>query len=397
MIPLRRDTPMPRVALAHDWLVGYRGGEAVLDAIACVVSREARPACLLAMFDDGRPLTPAIDALPRTISALNSLPLAASRLRRWLLPMYPLAVMDLSRRLQTLHAHEPIDLLISTSSAAVKGLRAPRGVPHLCYCHAPARYLWSQTEEYASGSFGLARRAGLGILGGPLRRWDAATAANVTEFIANSSHTAEHVRRCYGRNSTVVHPPVRTDFFTPAPPGSPPAHAGSDAQAGFWLVVSALEPYKRIDLAIQAANRTGRPLVIAGHGSQEAHLRSLAGPGVRFVGRVSDEKLRDLYRSAALLLFPQVEDFGIVAGEALACGLPVVARRAGGALDIVTDGVTGSLFDYPTVESLLDGIGRAPDSRSSAGACRRAAERFGADVFAAAMSQRISAALRRDR
>lgn len=354
-----------RVALAHDWLVGLRGGELVLDRLARLARDRLDPAGLWTMFDDGRPLTPAIDALPKRVSPLSRLPAGA---RRWLLPAYPLAVRALSRSLARAHAERPIDLLVSTSSAAIKGLRSPVGVPHLCYCHAPARYLWSRRADYADST---ARRTGLALCGPALRRWDARTNDRVTRFVANSAHTAAEIRRVYGRDADVVHPPVRTGYFTPDP---------AVEREGFWLVAGALEPYKRTDLAIEGALRAGRPLVVAGDGSDAPRLRRLASGShkIEFLGRVPDERLRDLYRRARLLLFPQVEDFGIVSPEAQACGCPVVARRAGGALDTVIEGGTGAFFDDPTPEALIAAAARCP---GDAAACRANAERFDERLF----------------
>ncbi|NUQ69059.1 MAG: glycosyltransferase, partial [Phycisphaerales bacterium] len=252
--PLRVDGPArrPRVAIAHDWLCGYRGGEGVLDAILRALEPWADVSTLYVMFDDRRPLTPAIDRVSHTVSWLNSLP-AAHRLRRWCLPLYPMGVRHLSMQLAREHARSPIDLLVSTSSAAVKGIKAPPGVPHVCYIHAPARYLWSRAGDYEQGS--PLRAAGLRLLGPALRRWDAASAAHVDWFIANSTHTKAQVERCYGREARVLHPPVRTAFFTPNP---------AVARDETWLVVSALEPYKRVDAAIAAARQAGARLRIAG-------------------------------------------------------------------------------------------------------------------------------------
>lgn len=382
----------PRIALAHDWLCGFRGGEAVLDRLAQLLAREfGGAAALYVMTDDGRPLSPAIDALPRRVSFLSALPGGATRLRRWLLPLYPRAVESLSARLAADHAREPIDLLVSTSSAAIKGLRPPAGVPHLCYCHSPARYIWSQTEQYAGGLRGV----GLRLARERFMRWDRATAANVTQFVANSTHTARQIARCFGREAVVVHPPVRTEFFTP--------HA-SVAREDFWLCIGALEPYKRFDLAIDAAAVAGRRLVVAGGGSHERALRTHAQRAaqqsrarVEFLGRVSDEQLRDLYRRAAVLLFPQIEDFGIVAVEAQACGLPVIAAAtggAGGALDSVIDGRTGALVRDATPRGLAlaaqDVEHRARTEPAAwLRACRENAERFSERAFDDAMRERI--------
>lgn len=385
-------THPPRIALAHDWLCGFRGGEAVLDRLAHLLAREfGGAAALYVMTDDGRPLSPAIDPLPRRVSFLSVLPGGATRLRRWLLPLYPRAVESLSARLAADHAREPIELLVSTSSAAIKGLRPPAGVPHLCYCHSPARYIWSQTEQYAGGLRGI----GLRLARERFKRWDHATAANVTQFVANSTHTAREIKRCFDRDAIVVHPPVRTDFFTPDP---------SVPREDFWLCIGALEPYKRFDLAIDAAAGAGRRLVIAGGGSHERALRARAQRAaqqsrarVELLGRVSDEQLRDLYRRAAVLLFPQIEDFGIVAVEAQACGLPVVAAAtggAGGALDSVIDGRTGALVRDATPRGLAlaaqDVEHRArTDPAAWLRACRENTERFSERAFEDAMRERI--------
>lgn len=360
------------MALAHDWLCGFRGGEAVLDRIARLPGLDI--SALYVMFDDGRPLTPAIDRLTKRVSMIGKLPFASGPLRRVMLPIYPTAVEQLARMLDADHRREPIDLLISTSSAAIKGLRPPRRVPHLCYCHSPARYVWSQREEYARTS--LITSVGLRLFAIGFRAWDSQTSANVTRFIANSAHTARQIKAFYQREADVIHPPVRTDFFTP---GSK-SRAEEARRESFWLVVTALEPYKRVDLAIEAAKAAGNPLVIAGDGSQRKTLEKLSDPRlISFLGRVTDDKLRDLYRSARLLLFPQVEDFGIVAVEAQACGLPVVARRAGGAVETVIDGITGAFFDEPDVKNVLRAAARCPEGDDVR--CRENARKFSESRF----------------
>jgi len=358
-----------RVALAHDWLVGMRGGERVLDRLARVIGDHFEPAGLWTMFDDGQALTSAIDTLDKHAGPLSRLP---ARARRWLLPAYPLAVRALTRDLARAHAERPVDLLVSTSSVAVKNIDPPGGVAHLCYCHAPARYLWSRTEDYAGSA---PRALGLRLFGGRLRAWDLAGARHVTRFVANSTHIAREIRRVYERDADVVHPPVRTGYFTPDP---------SIEREGFWLVAGALEPYKRTDLAIESAVRAKRRLVVVGGGSQTTNMRRLACKtnNVEFLGRVSDERLRDLYRRARCLIHPQVEDFGIIAVEAQACGCPVVARRAGGAIDTVREGGTGVFFDDPTPEA----VARAADAcPADPAGCRVHAETFSEARFDARM------------
>ncbi|MBX3365986.1 MAG: glycosyltransferase [Phycisphaeraceae bacterium] len=391
--PSRSLSPATRVALAHDWLCTWRGGEMVLARIASILERETQPGTLYTVFDAGEPTGSPIDRWNRISSPLNGLP-GAIRMRRWLMPLYPRAVGSLGKRLEADHANEPIDLLISTSSAAIKGLRSPlrsdgSRVPHLCYCHSPARYVWSPEVrgEYAGGG-GLSVAA-LRAYGPLFRRWDRQTASNVTRFIANSSHTARLIERAYGRESTVIFPPVRTSFFTPDP---------FTMRSKSWLVVAALEPYKRVDLAIRAAGLAKRRLIVAGEGSMRARLEGIAredAPGlVVFEGRVTDERLRELYRTAELLLFPQIEDFGIIACEAMACGMPVVARRAGGALDIVRDGVTGALFDEPTPEALIEATERVPRARqATSDSCEKFAARFAEDRFDRQMREAIHTCL----
>ncbi|MCH7961838.1 MAG: glycosyltransferase [Planctomycetes bacterium] len=314
------------------------------------------------------------------MARLGRLPWASARARRWLLPAYPSAVRDLGRQMARDHRRCEIDLVISTSSAAIKGLAPPPGVPHLCYCHSPARYVWSRKDEYTKG-VGLAS-TGLRLFGPSFRAWDRRSARNVTRFIANSSYTAGQIRSCYGRDATVVHPPVETAFFTPAE---------EPKREDYWLLVGAMEPYKRADLAIATANQAAHPLVVVGQGTQRAQLERLAGPTVTFTGSVSDRALREHYRRARLLLFPQVEDFGITAVEAQACGCPVVARGEGGALDTVLDGDTGSLFHESSSAAMIEAIARCPTGAHAA--CRSNSLRFSVERFVASMRAEIAACL----
>ena len=371
--PVPTITPL-RVALAHDWLVGYRGGEMVLDAIASLLQAQNHTITrIYTMFDNGASLSPTLDALPRTTSSLNNRPDA---LRRWLLPLYPRAVEQLSRQLRRDFAQDPIDLLISTSSSAIKAIEPPDGIPHICYCHAPARYLWSQAQSYTSHDpKGVIRSLGLALFSPRLRAWDRRTASHVSRFIANSTHTATQIEHCYQRDASVIHPPVRTDFFTPDP---------DTPRGDHLLIISALEPYKRVDLAIDAAIRLNRKLIVVGSGSHEPALRAHAknNPLISFVGKVSDEQLRDHYRRARAFLYPQVEDFGITAVESQSCGTPVVAQHAGGALDSVIDASTGRFFHDPTPEALADAIERCPQPDLNLdGECRTNALRFTRAAF----------------
>ncbi len=356
-----------RVALAHDWLVGLRGGEYVLDRLA----RLFGPTPLYTLVDNERFLTDAIARCHVVTSPLQKLPGARGALRRHYLPLMPWAVGRIRVK--------PCDLLISTSSAVMKSIIPPPGVPHLCYCHSPARYLWEQAEDYAAGAGGRVRAAGLRLFGDRLRSWDRATAHRVTHFIANSAHTAERIRRCYDREAEVVHPPVRTEFFTPDP---------AVEREPWVLVVAALEPYKRTDLVVEAANRAGFPLRIVGDGSQARALRAQAGETVEMLGRVSDSRLRDLYRRARALVFPQVEDFGIVAVEAQAAGCPVVACDEGGARETVT-AETGRFIAERTPEAIAAAVAAIEPDSFEPEACRANAERFSEAAFDEAIVTRV--------
>lgn len=367
----------PRIAVAHDWLCGVRGGEHVLERVCSLVEREFQPAALLTMFDDHAPISPTVDTWRRRgllhASRLNPLVRTIPSLRRWLLPLYPSCVQHLSSLLAAHHARTPIDLLISTSSAAIKGLHPPPGVPHICICFSPARYVWGDGVDYRAdrSPSGRLRALGLNTLGHRFRNWDRRTASNVSHFIAISRHIQDRIRTAYNAPSTIIHPPVRTNEFTPDP---------AIPREDFWLFVGALEPYKRADLAIAAARQAGVRLTLAGGGSQLAKLRrqTTGDSLITVLGRVPDDQLRDLYRRARLLLFPQVEDFGIVALEAQACGLPVVARALGGALDTVVNGVTGSFFSDPTPQAIIAAAAFAPHNPL---ACRQQAERFSEQRF----------------
>lgn len=386
--------PDPRVHLAHDWLVGLRGGEWVLDALA----RLYGPTTLYTLVNDGRFLTDAIAACRVVTSPLQQFPGAAGRLRRWLFPLMPWAVERL--RVRGPSHPDGCDLLISTSSAVMKGIIPPtrpdgEPIPHLCYCHSPARYAWDQMEDYRHGALGGLRAAGLRMFRRRFQQWDRAACSRVTRFLANSAHTARRIERCWGREAMVVHPPVRTAFFT----------TDSNVPREDWfLLVGALEPYKRVDLAIRACAARRVPLRIAGSGSQRGVLERLARRAMRehgtprglieFLGRVDEVSLRDLYRRARALIQPQMEDFGIIAVEAQACGCPVIAFAAGGALETVRDGC-GVSFPAQTEESVAQAIVEFRNTSFDAAACRRHAERFAEPVFEAQIRNHVEA-LRQD-
>lgn len=369
-----------RVALVHDWLTGMRGGEKVLEELC----RWFPGAPLFTLLHVRGSVSPEIEDRPIRTSALSRLPGIAGSYRRFL-PLFPALIERFDLR--------GFDLVLSTSSCVAKGARAPRGVPHLSYVHSPMRYVWDRYEDYfGPGRAGPITRGAMGLLRDPLRRWDRATAARLDHVVANSSFVAERIRRYWNLVAEVVHPPVDTDRFRPT--GEP---RGEE-----WLVVSALAPYKRVDLAIDAAREARVPLAIVGRGPEEARLKRHAGTGVRFLGWLPDEALPSLYSRARGLLFPGVEDFGIVPLEALACGCPVVAYAEGGATESLRgaawegdpggwDHGTGLFVRQQTAAAFARAIGAvvAEPGRFDAARCRARAEEFGRPVF----RRRMAAAL----
>ena len=355
-----------RVALVHDWLTGMRGGEKVLEVL-CELYPDAD---IFTLVHRRGSVSPTIERHRITTSLVQRLPFGTARYRSYL-PLFPFAIEQF--------ALDGYDLVISSSHCAAKAVVVPGRARHISYCHSPMRYAWDQFEEY----FGPARvgpwmsRWCYRPLLARLARWDAATAPRVHRFVANSRHVAGRIHRYYNRNSTVVYPPVDTTFFHPSPDGTA---ASAPASA---LVVSALVPYKRVDRAIDACALAGLPLRIAGDGPDRDRLARQAGDAVTFLGRVTDEALRDEYRAARVVILPGEEDFGIAPLEAQACGTPVVALARGGALETVKNGQTGLLFPEPTPESLADTLRAALRWNFDAARIRDHAEAFSREQHAA--------------
>lgn len=344
-----------------------RGGEKVAEAIG-----ELFPgAPLYALTADRKVMTPGLLRHPLRTSFLQTLTRLSGSHRHWL-PLFP-------RAAESLDATE-FDLVICSDAATIKGIRTRPDAIKVCYCHSPMRYVWDQTADYAKNT-GLVGCAALRLFAGRLRDWDRAAAQTVTEFIANSRHTADRIRRCYGREAVVIHPPVRTDF--------PPALRKPEA---FYLVVGEQVEYKRNDLAAAACARLGRPLVVIGDGPVLRRLRSewgYAGSPVRFLGRQPDDVVRDHYRRCRALLFCGQEDFGIVPVEAMAAGRPVIAYARGGAMETVVDGETGVFFDRQSSDAVMEAMERFEKwdtsfepSRAQAHAQRFSRERFLAEFRA---------------
>ena len=330
-----------RTAVVHDWLNGMRGGEKVLEAILEVVPDPT----IFTLFHIPGTVSPEIERFPIRVSPLNRLPFARRHYRHYL-PLFPRAVeaFDLSE----------FDLVVSSSHCVAKGAIAPPGAPHLCYCHTPVRYAWDHFEAYFPPESTRFRRTKRALID-RLRRWDRETAGRPTRYLANSTAVADRIRRHYGREAEVCHPPVDVDFF----------HGTGGTREDFLLAVGALVPYKRFEQAIEAAALVGRPLVLVGKGPEQARLAGLARPiaaagsSVQILMDRTPEELRDLYRRCALFVQPGEEDFGIAAVEAAACGAPVVALGRGGATDVVSDGETGVLYPEESAGALAAAIRRA--------------------------------------
>jgi glycosyltransferase involved in cell wall biosynthesis len=360
-----------RVALVHDWLTGMRGGEKVLDALCEIFP--AAPLYTLVRVPGS--VSARIEARPIHTSFVQHLP-RPGRLYRHYLPLYPIAV--------ELWDFSSYDLVISSSHCAVKSVKVPQTTVHVCYCHSPMRYAWDQFEAYfGPAQVGELKSRLMRPIMRQMARWDRATASRVDRFLANSQYVAGRIDRYYNRRSAVVHPPVDTDFYT----------LGSRSSSRGFLIVSALVPYKRLDLAIDACRRVGVPLTIIGTGPEEARLRALAGPDVRFLGWLPDEEIRTHYRLATATLLPGTEDFGIVPVESQACGTPVVALDAGGARETVTDGQTGVLVPEPTAEAFAAGLNRAMQIPFDPSAARTNALRFSKQQFVASIKAALDDAI----
>ena len=360
----------PRLALTTDWLNSFGGAERVLAELlavwpgAPVFTTVHDPAGLPAEFRgwDVRP------------SFLQRVP-GARRHHRAFLPLMPFAFesFDVSA----------YDVVLATAHACAKGEVAPPATRVVCYCHTPPRYLWDQYHELTRGARG---KPLVALAASWLRMWDRLAADRVDLFVANSETVAARIRRYYGREPVIVYPPVDTRRVRPD--GLPPDD--------FLLVVARLVPNKRVDLAVQAATRLGRRLVVVGDGPERRRLERMAGASVQFVGARPDAEVARLYARARAFVFPGLDDFGIAPVEAQAAGRPVVAYGRGGATETVADGVTGLFFAEQTVDAVVDALERLDRQRFDPADCRRSAERFDAAVFRRRMREVVDQVARAD-
>ncbi|MBI4054140.1 MAG: glycosyltransferase, partial [Candidatus Doudnabacteria bacterium] len=310
-------------ALVHDFLTQIGGAERVLEELHGIFPQ----APVYTIVYDRQKTERRYEDWKIKTSWLQYLPGGVKRYK-WFLALMPLAVTSWNFR--------NYDLIFSDSSAFVKGVKSAAGQPHICYCHTPTRYLWSDREKYVSS---LPYPFFVKILLRPilawLKKWDLKAATRPSVLIANSQEVKSRIKRFYGRDAPVLYPPVNTDFFDL--PKNPPSRS-------FFLTVGRMEPYKKIEIALEACSRLGLPLKIVGTGSQLAKLKARFGRSAEFLGRVSDEALKALYQNAKALIFPALEDAGMAVVEAMACGTPVLAYGAGGATEFVITGITGELF-----------------------------------------------------
>jgi glycosyltransferase involved in cell wall biosynthesis len=347
---------MRRVALIHDFLLDLRGAERVFAAI-CDAYPEAD--VFTAVYDEKGTEGRFADRDPQASFLQKVRP--TSRTFRPLLPLYPHAVESLDLR--------GYDIVVSSSSAWAHGVLVDPGTVHVCYCHNPFRYAWSEREATLAAR-NLLTRPALRVLLSRWRQWDALAAQRVDRYVANSSITAARIRRYFGRASTVLHPPVELARFSPGPVGE------------HYLVLAELMPHKRIDVAIRAFNALKRPLVVVGDGPEYRRLKRLAGPTIRLTGRISDGEVADLLRTAQALVVTASEEFGIAAVESLASGRPVIALRSGGVLETVDEAITGAFYENADDPRALAAAVAGFDVKGvDAGACVTSAQRFSVERF----------------
>jgi glycosyltransferase involved in cell wall biosynthesis len=320
-----------KIALVCDWLTGMRGGERCLEA-TCELYPDADiftlvyiPGSVSKVIESHRIITSYIQDLPGKIE----------KFRRYL-PLFPHAIrrFDLSN----------YDCILSFSHCVAKGVKVPKGIPHICYCFTPMRYAWHMRSEYIS-NFGYPKKWGAEFLLNYLKNWDRRISFGVTHFISISENVRNRIKQAYNRDSVVIYPPVECSRF-----------AISEKDEGYYLIVSALVPYKRIDIAIEAFNSLGQKLVIVGNGPELPRLRSIASANIFFIDKADDNEVVECMKKCRALIFPGEEDFGIVPLEAQVCGKPVIAFGRGGVLETVVPDETGIFFHKQTSKALLEAV-----------------------------------------
>ncbi len=357
-----------KVGLCHDWLTGMRGGERVLELLG-----DGFPdATIHTLIHKPEAVGERINRHAIQTSPLQKVPGIFEHYRAFL-PVMPLMA-------RTWEPAADLDLMVSSSHCVAKAIRVAPRTRHLCYCFTPMRYAWLFREDYFPHP---AKRAVLAAPLAALRAWDKRVSSRVHRFVAISEHVRERIQRFYGREADVVYPPADTGYFCPA----------AVPREDFDFLISALVPYKKVDLAVRAYSRSGHPLKVMGSGSGLEALRRIAGPNVEFLGRQPDEVLREHYRRCRFLIFPGEEDYGIVPVEAMACGTPVIAFARGGVTETVRDGASGVFFHQQTEASLLAAVDAAAAKTWDRAAIRARSESFGIQAFLDGMGRSMRACL----
>ena len=356
-----------RVALVHDFLLDRRGAERVFAEVCAMLPG----ADVFTAVYDPRGTHGAFEGRDVRTSVLQRLHPTA-RTFRGLFPFYPLAM----ERLDLVG----YDLVLSSSSAWAHGVVVRPDAVHVSYCHNPFRYAWNARAETLAACPRPLRPALAEVLG-RWRTWDQRAARRVDRYVANSEMTRQRVQRCFGREAAVVHPPVATQRFAPGPVGE------------HYVVLSELMRHKRIEVAVEAFTRLGLPLVVVGKGPDAGRLKALAGPNVSFTGHVGDAEVERLLSSARALVVTATEEFGIAAVEAQAAGRPVVALRAGGVLETVVEGTTGTFYDHPDPDLLARAVLAFDTLAVDPGACVTSADRFDAEHFRAGLGEQLDLAV----
>lgn len=352
-----------KVILSHDWLNGMRGGEKCLESLIQLYPNSE----IRTLIAQPEKLSAIIRSRPIRTSFVQKIPQGIERYK-WFLPLFPLAIQTLGPK------SGDCNLVISTNHCVAKGIPTPKGIPHVCYCFTPMRYAWLFFDEYFGGFNPLLKPILRIVLAG-LRVWDRWSSRKVTHFVAISEHVRRRIQKFYERDAAVIYPPADLDFYSPA--SASPTVPRED----YYLLVSALVPYKRPDLAVEACNRLGKKLVVIGSGPELERLRAMAGPTVTVKGWATGEEIRDHYRHCRALIFPGEEDYGIVPVEAQGCGAPVIAYGVGGALETVREDVSGIFFKEQTTDSLIAAIQQAEAQSWDSAQIRSHAERFSEPRF----------------
>jgi len=358
------------VALVHDWLTGMRGGEKCLEVL-CELFPNAP---IYTLLHNKGAMSPIIESKKIITSFINVLPKKQTKYRSYL-PLFPIAIEQFN--------FSEFDLVVSTSHAVAKGAKVRKNALHICYCHTPMRYVWEQYDEYfGKGKADVVTRTAMKILRPYLQQWDVNTADRVHYYIANSENVRKRIQRYYHRDAEVIFPPVDTELFSL-----------STRDEGYYLMVTALVPYKRVDLAIHVFNALGEKLLIVGKGTETERLKAIAKSNIEFLGWRSDQELAQLYAGCKALIFPGEEDFGIVPLEAMAAGKPVIAFGKGGALETVVEGKTGTFFYEQTIDALRQAVRKANAIEFDPQSIRHHALQFSRPIYKEKMKEFINSKL----